>query len=311
MSQVRDDSTDTNDYSFLDEVVKKGDGNLANIGTYLAVYENLDNLATDGKGIVADQNFSITIERDKDIYVDDEFLKSLDDRKTEIAREEAENPDRIQERTNHREVVYGEISADDRKRVRKGETTVRELREKGKTEQNGLLDGSFGGKDTGHEFICSLLDDFKENADYETSEDNNTISSKTSFNKREGGENKMTKEANEYTEEIYDKFEDLETAIERTDVHTAKRAVEEVESLIYSFTEDLDSTQEAFQKYDEKMRDHMSNWTDQLDEYQSKMDQRNMDAHDTSRILTGLQRELESYELDERTEELIDIADEL
>lgn len=318
ISQVRDDNVE--DYDFLDDIVKKGDGNLANIGTYLAVYENLNDLVTDGKGVVATQSYPDAIDTDLDLYVDDELLKSLDERKTEFAREKSDNPARIQERTKHRETVYGKISAEDRKRVRAGEITFEELRNEGRTEENGLLDGSFGGKETGHEFIYHMLDEFRENADYEDSSSPNSYTKDKSNGKTpqkpqgqetEGGENIMTKEAYQYTQEIDDVFDELGNAINRSDSDTARRAATEVESLIYDLTEDLEATEEGFQKYDEKMRDYMSGWLDQLDDYRLQMKQRNISAHEAARTLMGVQRELEGYELDERTETLIDVADKL
>lgn len=234
MSQIVDDTVETKDYDFVDRVVKEGDGNLANIGTYLAIYENMDNLAADGEGIVAGQNLVIGSEKDKDISVDDEFLKSLDDMKTEISREEAENPGRIQERTNHRETVYGQIGQEDREKVRKGETTVRELREKGETKQNGLLDGSFAGKETGHEFIYSLLKEFKEIADYNTSVNNNAISSKTSCKKSKGGEKIMTD---------YDEFDELADFVDY-----AEDVIDAANAGIIDMAEAGDEIREAYER---------------------------------------------------------------
>jgi len=77
MDQVKDEETDIEDYDFLEDAVTGGK-TLGNIGSYLAVYE-----------------------REGEVYVDDDLLEALDQKKTEIARDESSSPGHIKkERTN-------------------------------------------------------------------------------------------------------------------------------------------------------------------------------------------------------------------
>lgn len=125
-----------------------------------------------------------------------------------------------------------------------------------------------------------------------------------------GGDNEMT-EAPEYVEETYDLLDDLGTALDRKDTATAERRATEVKDKVYGILDDLERTEDAFQQYDESMREHMDDWTDQLDDYLGRLGQRNQQAHNAARDLMETERALLDYELDERTEELIDIAQDL
>lgn len=126
-----------------------------------------------------------------------------------------------------------------------------------------------------------------------------------------GGDNEMTKEAPQYVEETYDMLDDLEDAVARTDTATAERRAKEVRDHVYGLIDDLDDVQDAFQDYDESMRGHLDNWTERLDEYQQELDQNTRQAHNAARMLMDTERTLLDYSLDERTEELMGVAEEL
>lgn len=205
MDQVRDDETDIEDYDFLGEVVTEGN-TLGNIGSYLAVYEE-----------------------DGDLYVDDELLEAMDEKKTEIAKEESPSPENIRERTNHREAVYGDLTGKEKQKIRNEETTIQELREAGEIDK-GLLDGSFDGQTSGHGFVQNMIDEFKQNADYKK------VSSPDKENTQKSGENKynsdqkheqdivlpsggvklMTdyEDLNNQLDAVYDSLESLEAGLE-------------------------------------------------------------------------------------------------
>jgi len=142
MDQVKDEETDIEDYDFLEDAVTGGK-TLGNIGSYLAVYE-----------------------REGEVYVDDDLLEALDQKKTEIARDESSSPGHIKERTNHREAVYGDLSREEKLTLRNNDKTIQELREDGQTE-NGLLDGNFNGENSGHGFVQNMINEFKEASNYE------------------------------------------------------------------------------------------------------------------------------------------------
>jgi hypothetical protein len=138
MEYVRDEDLGVEDYDFLEEAVTQGN-TLGNVGSYLAVYEE-----------------------DGETYVDDELLEALDEKKTELAKEDSSAPGRIMERTNHREAVYGDIDGEKRSKIRSGEKTIQEFREE--ESLDGAIDGGFNGAGSGHEFIQQMIDDFREAA---------------------------------------------------------------------------------------------------------------------------------------------------
>ncbi len=125
MRQVKDPEKGVEDYDFIDQAIHSNDsmqsGFVANIGAYLAVYGSDDS------------------------DVDDELLAELDHRLTDRAREEAESPPHVREKTKHRDIVYGN----------------------GRREGKGLLDRGFGEHDSGHGFLQNMIDEFEDETDNE------------------------------------------------------------------------------------------------------------------------------------------------
>lgn len=180
-----------------------------------------------------------------------------------------------------------------------------------KRENNTLYDKGVDG----HEVLEELIDEFESESEYDSLPSDNEIlfkdqGLKQSSNSSNGGDNLMT-EAPEYVEETYDLLDDLEDAVNRKDAATAERRAEEVKSHVEEMYGDLEEVEEAFQQYDDSMREHLDNFTTRLDNYLGELDQMNQQAHNAARDLMETERMLLDYELDDRTEELIDIAEEL
>ena len=240
--QIKDEETGVEDYDFLEEAVTGGN-TLGNIGSYLAVYETEDGL-----------------------YVDDDLLEALDQKKTEIARRKETQPyweelidtesqpsgvakkgihtswkdlesianeatsHRIKERTNHREAVYGDLTGEQKQKIRNGEKTIQELRNDGEIEE-GLLDGSFNGENSGHGFVQNMINEFKRSSNYEEVSRQNTDHSKkdkdaqidTTENPNQeiilpsGGVKIMTdyEELNNELDAVYDSLDSLEDGLDR------------------------------------------------------------------------------------------------
>lgn len=119
-------------------------------------------------------------------------------------------------------------------------------------------------------------------------------------------------ETTEYVEQIEQNLNEIGTALERKDIGTAERRAEAIRDYVNELTDDFEEVEDAFQQYDEKIRDYMDSWVDDLDDYAQRINERNQSAHNAARILMDAERTLQEYDgLDERTETLIDIAEEL
>lgn len=276
MNQVQDDLQDTKDYDFVEDAVTEGN-TLGNVGSYLAVYEE-----------------------DGELYVDDELLEQLDSKKTEMAKEESTQPAQIQERTNHREAIYGDIDGKQREKVRNGETTLEELWKEGETESP-MLDGNFGLDDeyeqgTGHKFLKEMISEFRDNTSppKEGGVKTDTISPKPKKPIRpNGGEKIMTdyEELQNELDAVYDSLESLEEGVDSLardkvdseletltdEIEDARDYVSAIEAELAGAQSDINQMEETIKKDDEileilgttldSINDTVSNYSDQLDEY--------------------------------------------
>lgn len=243
-------------------------------------YDFLDKLShggssNNGNNGVANVGAYLAIyEKDGELTVDEELVKALESRQ-ESGKKRISN------------IVYEPTS-----KKREGNT----LKEK---------------EVDGHKFIQNMIDEFKQNADYQSTNENNTTQSKTQNQKTtNGGENEMT-EAPEYVDETYELLDNLGTALDRKDIETAERMAESVKGHIEETYGNFQDVEDSFQEYDESMREHLEEFTDRLDSYLEDLGEMNQKAHNTARILMETERTLQEYELDDRTEELMDIAEEL
>jgi|GEM_PF-627459 uncharacterized protein YukE len=295
MDQVKDEETDIEDYDFLEDAVTGGK-TLGNIGSYLAVYE-----------------------REGEVYVDDDLLEALDQKKTEIARDESSSPGHIKERTNHREAVYGDLSREEKLTLRNNDKTIQELREDGQTE-NGLLDGNFNGENSGHGFVQNMINEFKEASNYEevSPQDNyhnkKTEDSQVDINKNSdqdiilpsGGVKLMTdyEELNNELDAVYDSLESLEQGVESmpeydvdSDLETLKDEISDVRTYVSRIEGALESAQSDTQQMEQTIqRDDqilditastLSSIADKVNSYQDELEGY-IDSHvDVEQGLTG------------------------
>jgi methyl-accepting chemotaxis protein len=288
MDQVKDEETDVENYDFLEEAVTEGN-TLGNIGSYLAIYETEDGL-----------------------YVDDDLLEALDQKKTEIAKEESSSPAHIRERTNHREAVYGDLTGEEKLKVRNNEKTLQELRDDGEIEQ-GLLDGSFNGTNSGHAFVQNMINEFKKSSNYEepTSQDGDypkkpsTSQSDTTEKPNQeiilpsGGEKIMTdyEELNNELDAVYDSLESLESGVESIpqedltseletltdEISDVRTYVSRIEGALEIAKSDAQEMEDTIQRDDEilditastlgSIADKVSDYGDQLEEYVDSQDE--------------------------------------
>lgn len=247
MDQVRDEETEVQDYSFLEDAVTGGN-TLGNIGSYLAVYE-----------------------KDDELYVDDDLLEALDQKKTEIARNESSSPGHVRERTNHREAVYGDLTGEEKQKIRSNEETIQELREAGELD-SGLLDGSFNGENSGHGFIENMINEFKEASNYnEASLEVDTYNEKgkesqgdTNTNPDQeiilpsGGVKLMTdyEELNNELDAVYDSLESLESGLEnmpQNDIDSELETLQDEISDVRSYVARIEGALEVAQSDSEEM----------------------------------------------------------
>lgn len=280
MDQIKDEETNVEDYEFLEEAVTRGN-TLGNIGSYLAIYETEDGL-----------------------YVDDDLLEALDQKKTEIAKEDSSSPSHIRERTNHREAVYGDLTGEEKRKVRSDEKSIQELRDHGEIDQ-GLLDGSFNGMNSGHDFVQNMINEFKKDSNYEepSSEDYpknpDDSQSDTPENPEQkiilpsGGEKIMTdyEELNNELDAVYDSLESLEAGVEsipqedlNSELETLKDEISDVRTYVSRIEGALELAQADQQEMEDTIRrddqilditastlgsiaEKVSEYGEQLDEY--------------------------------------------
>jgi len=283
MDQVRDEETDVEDYEFLEEAATKGN-TLGNVGSYLAVYE-----------------------KDDELYVDDDLLEALDQKKTEIAKEESSSPTHIRERTNHREAVYGDLTGEEKLKLRNDEKTIQELRDDEGEIDQGLLDGSFNGENSGHGFVQDMINEFKKSSNYEevSPQDNDhnkkAEDAQSDINKNpdqevilpSGGVKLMTdyEELKNELDAVYDSLESLEDGVDNipqddvtSELETLKDEISDVRNYVSRIEGALEVAQSDTEEMEETIRrddqileitastlgsiaDKVNDYDDQLDEY--------------------------------------------